>query len=342
MTTIIDGRGSKFVTMDVSVVLANIAARQAASDIKAVSNNTTQNYFFGPAGTLSGDRTSLTLVGTANLATGLNAMANIRNGGTNTAYGRSALSALQDTGGNCAFGDGALQAGASVTDCTAMGHKALTNCTTGVGACAFGKNSQEFSQVATSNSSFGDSSMGDNTLGIENSAFGYQALRRNTTGDRNAAFGQAACFSGTNSDRRCGFGYGALEFSTGNGGVGVGYQAGGAHLSGDSCVFIGDGAGTSGSQKTDATNSIAIGAGSFTDKNNQVVIGNTSVTETVLRGVQRGTVFTVAGLPSASTMGAGARAFVSNATVTTFATVVAGGGTNNVPVYSDGTNWRIG
>ena len=54
------------------------------------------------------------------------------------------------------------------------------------------------------------------------------------------------------------------------------------------------------------------------------------------------TVYIVATLPSAVTSGKSARAFVSDATVTTFATVVIGGGANNVPVYSDGTNWRIG
>jgi hypothetical protein len=50
----------------------------------------------------------------------------------------------------------------------------------------------------------------------------------------------------------------------------------------------------------------------------------------------------VANLPSAVTAGAGARAFVTNATATTFASAVVGGGANNVPVYSDGTVWRIG
>lgn len=49
---------------------------------------------------------------------------------------------------------------------------------------------------------------------------------------------------------------------------------------------------------------------------------------------------TVASLPAAHV--AGARSFVTDATATTFASVVAGGGTNNVPVYDDGTNWRIG
>lgn len=51
---------------------------------------------------------------------------------------------------------------------------------------------------------------------------------------------------------------------------------------------------------------------------------------------------TVASLPSAATAGAGARAFVTDATATTFLSTVAGGGANKVPVVSDGTNWLIG
>ncbi len=51
---------------------------------------------------------------------------------------------------------------------------------------------------------------------------------------------------------------------------------------------------------------------------------------------------TVASLLAAATAGAGARSFVTDATVTTFASTVAGGGGNAVPVYSDGTNWKIG
>jgi hypothetical protein len=47
----------------------------------------------------------------------------------------------------------------------------------------------------------------------------------------------------------------------------------------------------------------------------------------------------VAQLPSPT---AGLRAMVSDATVTTFASVVGGTGSNTVPVYADGTNWRIG
>lgn len=53
-------------------------------------------------------------------------------------------------------------------------------------------------------------------------------------------------------------------------------------------------------------------------------------------------VTTVAGLPSAATAGASARAFVTDANSTTFNSIVAGGGANPVPTFSDGTNWRIG
>ena len=56
------------------------------------------------------------------------------------------------------------------------------------------------------------------------------------------------------------------------------------------------------------------------------------------------TVYSVAGtpLPNAATMGIGARAFVSDATVSTFASPYTGGGAQKVPVHSDGTVWRIG
>lgn len=43
-----------------------------------------------------------------------------------------------------------------------------------------------------------------------------------------------------------------------------------------------------------------------------------------------------------SAVNPGQRKFVTDANATTFASIVAGGGANVVPVYSDGTNWRIG
>lgn len=57
------------------------------------------------------------------------------------------------------------------------------------------------------------------------------------------------------------------------------------------------------------------------------------------------TAVSVDNLPAAATAGAGARATVTDATQTLTAGIgatVAGGGANTVPVFSDGTNWKIG
>ena len=51
---------------------------------------------------------------------------------------------------------------------------------------------------------------------------------------------------------------------------------------------------------------------------------------------------TVASLPSASSIGAGARAFVTDSTTTTFLAIVGGNGGNSVPVVSNGINWIVG
>ena len=52
--------------------------------------------------------------------------------------------------------------------------------------------------------------------------------------------------------------------------------------------------------------------------------------------------YTVATLPSAVTSGTGARSFVTDALGPTFGATVAAGGAIAVPVYSDGTNWKVG
>ncbi len=55
--------------------------------------------------------------------------------------------------------------------------------------------------------------------------------------------------------------------------------------------------------------------------------------------------YTVSGLPSAATVGAGATAFVTDATLGIAAGLgltPIGGGSNKVPVYSDGSAWKIG
>lgn len=51
---------------------------------------------------------------------------------------------------------------------------------------------------------------------------------------------------------------------------------------------------------------------------------------------------TVANLPGASTAGAGTRSFVTDADSRIWGNIVAAGGANAVPVWTDGTNWYIG
>jgi uncharacterized protein YoxC len=53
------------------------------------------------------------------------------------------------------------------------------------------------------------------------------------------------------------------------------------------------------------------------------------------------TTYVVADLPAAASNTA-MRTIVTDANATTFHSVVAGGGTDIVPVFSDGTDWRIG
>lgn len=52
--------------------------------------------------------------------------------------------------------------------------------------------------------------------------------------------------------------------------------------------------------------------------------------------------YAVADLPDAATAGVGSRAFVTDASAPTFGATVAGGGAVAVPVYSDGTDWKVG
>lgn len=68
----------------------------------------------------------------------------------------------------------------------------------------------------------------------------------------------------------------------------------------------------------------------------------TTTTNTLTVPVVKTQSTTVANLPSASVVGAGARAFVTDATTKGFLDIVNGGGSNKVPVVSDGSNWYVG
>jgi len=92
---------------------------------------------------------------------------------------------------------------------------------------------------------------------------------------------------------------------------------------------------------SDLSATATVSAGTTVGAGTSVSAG-TSVTAATF--VKTGAV-AVGSLPSAVTAGAGAHEFVTDSTVVAagnFGAIVAGGGANGVPVYSDGTNWRIG
>ena len=86
-------------------------------------------------------------------------------------------------------------------------------------------------------------------------------------------------------------------------------------------------------------NSIVIGKSATGLGSNTTVIGNSSTTQTKLFGKLVTTTYTVATLPTGS---AGSRSFVTDALAPSFGVAVAGGGAIGVPVYHDGTSWKVG
>jgi hypothetical protein len=71
-------------------------------------------------------------------------------------------------------------------------------------------------------------------------------------------------------------------------------------------------------------------------------IGANVVTANLFVGIVKTGVFVTGNIPAAATAGAGARAFVTDATLATFGSAYVGGAANAVPVWSDGSVWYIG
>lgn len=220
--------------------------------------------------------------------------------------------------------------------------------------------------VAT-NIAVGDTALDSNTTGSNNTAAGYNALTGNTDGIQNVAVGSQALDANTSGDYNVAVGYDALSAATTvNYNTGIGYRALNATVTGAGNTAVGSDALllTTGSNNTAvgyaAGNSLTTGSNntvigydadvSSATVSNEVTIGNSSVTSLRVPGltltaglkwINNGTQ-TVAALVAAGTAGAGARTVVTDANATTFHAIVAGGGANVVPVFSDGTNWRIG
>ena len=93
---------------------------------------------------------------------------------------------------------------------------------------------------------------------------------------------------------------------------------------------------------SDTTGSQTETTGLFEDGSGNVGIGEVSPSAPLdVAGAMKSQPMLVAALPAAATVGAGAFAFVTDATAVTPRSIVAGGGANFVMVMCDGTDWLI-
>jgi hypothetical protein len=73
-----------------------------------------------------------------------------------------------------------------------------------------------------------------------------------------------------------------------------------------------------------------------------LLAGNTTTSNLFVTHITNKAVYNVLTIPSASVVGVGAEAYCNDSITTTFASILAGGGSNVVPVYSNGVNWLVG
>jgi len=249
---------------------------------------------------------SPTLTGTLTAAT-ITASANSTFNGVAIGKGAANIST------NLAVGQGALTNALTTggSNVGVGGTSTMTSLTTGTFNMALGGNALANLTTGSENVAMGVSAVERVTTGISNTGVGAQAMRSPYAGSNNVGIGKSAGSSRT----------GAEMFDTSNG------------------VYIG--ALCLGAANAE-TNAIVIGQGAQGLGSNTTVIGKSTTTITKVFGAIQSTTYTVGTLPSASTVGVGARAFVTDATLPVFGAAVAGGGAVPVPVYSTGSAWNVG
>jgi len=140
------------------------------------------NAFLGFAG-------NATTTGTANAATGYQALAANTSGVSNAAFGAGALQQNTSGSANTATGAWALLANTTGFANTASGENALTQNTTGNSNTASGDQTLYANSTGYANTAFGADALGSSTTGNNNTSVGLFALYWNTTGSLNTALG---------------------------------------------------------------------------------------------------------------------------------------------------------
>jgi hypothetical protein len=287
--------------------------------------------------------------GSNNTAVGYNALTANTDGFQNTAVGSEALDANTSGDYNTAVGYQALTAASTANYNTGVGYRTLNAATTGAGNTALGSDALLLVSTGADNVAVGYAAL-DAYTGSDAVAVGRSALGANTSGTGNTAVGKNAALLVVTGAYNVAIGWTALDAATTSNNTAVGASALGALTSGANNVALGFQAGDA---LTTGSNNTVIGYDadvSAAGVSNEITIGNNSVQKFRIPGVSveagikyiSASATIVANLPTPSIGLAGARAVVQDATATTFHSIVAGGAANTVPVFCDGTNWRIG
>ena len=271
--------------------------------------------------------------GDGNVAIGLSSMSQNGTGSENTAVGSQALQ--HNVGNlNTATGSSALQYNASGEGNTANGYQSLYLNTTGSRNVAVGDHAAYSNLTGAGNTACGSAALYFSVDGTQNTAAGSYALCASIHGNQNSAHGAQTLASVIYGNLNSALGYGA----------GNDYGAEGVEqlTYANNSVYIGA---QTRAGANYVTNETVLGYDAYGAGSNTATIGNTSNALVVLNGVVRHTVIgNRTNLPTTHT--AGQRTFVSNSSQTAagnFGEALSSSiGSHTVPVYSDGSVWRIG
>lgn len=359
----------------------NAGRSTSGSYCLAIGQNAMQSSTGGQHNIAIGDQAlSVNTTGADNIAMGASCLVANTTGYDNMSFGTYSM--YHNTTGyeNVSIGRASLSSNTVGNNNTAIGVRALYSSTSHINNTAIGFNAL-YSADSDDNTGLGYQAGYDATTGSYNTFVGAYAGQHVTTGGFNTfvghtsggnvgggAFntivGSSGGIAGMTSTIILADGSGLVSFcnDVANGNIGIGpnqYYSSIGGRTGIQCVSIGIGSGAglssgnintflgTNSGKLVTTGNYNTIVGSYTGSaimSNQVVLadgtGSVAIQYDVPNKTWQMPTTTVGALPAAGI--AGRRAFVTDANAATFNTVAAGSGSNKVPVFDDGANWRIG
>ena len=218
--------------------------------------------------------------GDDNVAIGENALFSNTEGRYNVAVGAYSLYSTTTADSNVAVGYYALRQNAAEEN-VAVGNNALYSNTYGGSNTAVGHEALQYSKTNNYLTAIGAESLA-NQSGDYNVGVGYKALKYNSSATSNIGIGNRAGYYNSNS-YNIAIGDESLYYNSGINNTTVGHYSLKSVATADNNTAVGYCAGYNDNQLATASNSIMLGANTFTDRSNQVVIGDENVVETQLR-----------------------------------------------------------